>query len=161
MSKPLGAKPETAFNLKNLFDSVESENSESADNREKAADEFSFETLENHWKEFLEKLITENKIVSFNALQSGKLVLKDDFKIEIEFNSSTLIFEFEQIKDRLTLFLREKLNNEVFELIPVEVEGRSVNYIKSKAEIFKDMAERNPNLLKLKNELGLDYNSND
>lgn len=157
----MGAKPETAFNLKNLFDSVESENSESADNREKAADEFSFETLENHWKEFLEKLITENKIVSFNALQSGKLVLKDDFKIEIEFNSSTLIFEFEQIKERLTLFLREKLNNEVFELIPVEVEGRSVNYIKSKAEIFKDMAERNPNLLKLKNELGLDYNSND
>lgn len=99
--------------------------------------------------------------MSFNALQSGKLVLKDDFKIEIEFNSSTLIFEFEQIKDRLTLFLREKLNNEVFELIPVEVEGRSVNYIKSKAEIFKEMAERNPNLLKLKNELGLDYNSND
>lgn len=161
MNKPLGAKPETAFNLKNLFDSVESENSESADAGEKAADEFSFETLENHWKEFLEKLNVENKIVSFNALQSGKLVLKDDFKIEIEFNSSTLIFEFEQIKDRLTLFLREKLNNEVFELIPVEVEGRSVNYIKSKAEIFKEMAERNPNLLKLKNELGLDYNSND
>lgn len=161
MSKPLGTKPETAFNLKNLFDSVESENTESADNREKAADEFSFETLDNHWKEFLEKLSIENKIMSFNALQSGKLVLKDDFKIEIEFNSSTLIFEFEQIKERLTLFLREKLNNEVFELVPMQVEGESVNYIKSKSEIFKEMAERNPNLLKLKNELGLDYNSND
>ncbi|MFA7616647.1 MAG: hypothetical protein WCY16_08735 [Weeksellaceae bacterium] len=161
MSKPLGTKPETAFNLKNLFDSVESENSESEDNSEKAAEEFSFETLENYWKEFLEKLRTENKIVSFNALQSGKLVLKESFKIEIEFNSSSLITEFEQLKERLTLFLREKLNNEVFELIPVEVEGKSVNYIKSKSEIFKEMAERNPNLIKLKNELGLDYNSNE
>jgi len=154
----LGAKPETAFNLKNLFDNVESENAESVDNSEKATDEFSFETLDNHWKEFLEKLRTENKIVSFNALQSGKLVLKDNFKIEIEFNSSALIFEFDQIKERLTLFLRERLNNEVFELIPVQVEGESVNYIKSKSEIFREMAERNPNLLKLKNELGLDYN---
>lgn len=157
--KPLGVKPQTGFNLKTLFDKVEEEKPEEEDLNNRPAGKFTAEALKENWNLFLETLRLENKIPSYNALQSGSLELKDNFIIDISFNSSSTIHEFEQLKDRLILFLREKLNNHIFEFNTVLLEGETENLIKSKDEIFREMAEQNPVLLKLKKELGLDYNS--
>lgn len=158
----MGTKPETTFNIRTLFDSVEEQRSDlDFEDPEPSDEDFSFDELCKNWTLFLEILKSENKMPSYNALQAGKIHLKENYKIEIEFNSSSMIYEFDYLKDRLIIFLREKLKNSVFEISSVINEGEAESYIKSKSEIFGEMVLRNPILKKLKADLGLDYNSND
>ena len=58
-------------------------------------------------------------------------------------------------------FLREKLNNYAIDFQVQVIQDDTVKYVKTKADVFKEMAEKNPILLKMKEELGLDYNSNE
>lgn len=163
VEKPLGVKPETTFNLKTILDDQpeEEEQQEIRFDFVKITTEFSFEDLKLFWDLFLSDLETENKMASFNALQSAKIRLRDNFLIEVEFSSSSMSKEFEHLKERLVGFLREKLNNNVIEFKLLVSERETENFIKLPAEIFKEMVEKNPILLKLKKDLDLDYNSND
>lgn len=70
-----------------------------------------------------------------------------------------MIYEFENLRERLVHYLREKLNNHIFELNPLVSEGSTENFIKTKDDVFREMIAQNPDLLKLRKELGLDYNS--
>lgn len=124
-------------------------------------DEFTAEELKRAWDEFLKKLHTDHKIPAYNALQSGKIELKDKFLIEFEFSSSSSSNEFDLQRENLMRFLREKFNNYGIEFKVKVVENLTQNFIKSKAEIFKELAEKNPILMKMKEEFGLDINSND
>lgn len=113
------------------------------------------------WNEFVENLKIQNKIPAYNALHTAKVSLRDELKIIFEFSSLTLASEFDLQKDALMRTLREKLKNHYIEF-EVHIEAKSAqNFIKSKMEIFQEMAEKNPILLKMKNEFGLDLNSND
>lgn len=103
----------------------------------------------------------DNQIPAYNALHSGKVELKENFKIRFEFTSSSLANEFEIQKDELMRFLREKLNNYSIEFEIDVIGDVSKSYIKTSQEKFKDMAEINPILLKMREEFGLDYNSNE
>ncbi|MDD3458052.1 MAG: hypothetical protein PHO74_01045 [Weeksellaceae bacterium] len=160
-AKPTGLKPETSFNLKNLFESFEEEVNEEELDRDLPSEEFNEEELKSLWERFLEDLKSENKIPTYNALYNGKIGLKEDFQVMIEFISSSIVHEFENHKERLVSFLRRELNNYSLDITVTISESESENFIKSNSEIFKDMVKQNPIVLKLKNELGLDYNSND
>lgn len=159
--KPIQAEVNRSFNLKEIFKETEEEKVEVENFDGKPKTEFTQAGLMEAWVEFLDKLKEENKIPAYNALQSGEVNLKDDFLIEFEFNSGSLQSEFDEQREQLMLFLRERLNNYGLEFSVVVKENTQVNFIKTKADIFKEMAEKNPNLLKLKDELGLDYNSNE
>ncbi|MFV0304839.1 MAG: hypothetical protein ACK5IC_05105 [Moheibacter sp.] len=87
--------------------------------------------------------------------------MKDNHQINFQFNSASLLKEFDLQKEDLVKFLREKLNNHTLDFHTEVVHDDSKNFVKSKAEIFKEMAEKNPILLKMKEELGLDYNSSE
>lgn len=113
------------------------------------------------WNEFVANLKIQNKIPAYNALHTAKITLKDEFKIIFEFSSLSLSSEFDLQKDALMRTFRDKLNNHYIEF-EVQIHSKSTqNFIKSKAEIFQEMVEKNPILLKMKNEFGLDLNSND
>ena len=159
--KPIQSEAKRTFNLKNVFEQVEEEKEVTEDLSKKPKDDFDFEKLQNHWTEFLTLLQSENKIPAFNALQSGKLELKSNFKIRLDFSSASLVNEFDLQKERLMGFLREKLNNYSLEFETNIIHNHTENYIKSKAELFQEMAEENPLLLKMKEEFGLDLNSNE
>ena len=159
--KPIQSEVKRTFNLKNVFEQVEEEKEVTEDLSKKPKDDFDFEKLQTHWTEFLSLLQSENKIPAFNALQSGELALKPNFKISLDFSSASLVNEFDLQKERLMVFLREKLNNYSLEFETNIIHNHTENYIKSKSQLFKEMAEENPLLLKMKEEFGLDLNSNE
>lgn len=111
--------------------------------------------------EFLNGLQKRKKNPAYQALITASYELKDNHCISFQFNSASLLKEFELQKDDLILFLRKELNNHLIELQTEVKLDKSKNYVKSKAEIFKEMAEKNPILVKMKEELGLDYNSSE
>lgn len=160
-TKPVQSQVVRTFNLKTIFDEVEEEQVEIENFDDKPKDDFSEDKLIVHWNEFLNILKSENQIPAFNALQSGKIKLKENFLIYFEFNSATLANEFRLQRERLINFLREKLNNYGIDFEVKVVANDKVKYIKTKSDIFNDLAKKNALLIKLKDELGLDYNSDD
>lgn len=110
----------------------------------------------------MDNLKKQNKIPAYNALHTAKISLKEEnHRISFKFSSLSLSSEFELQKENLVLSMRDKLRNHFIEFeVSIEAEATQ-NYVKSKAEIFREMAEKNPVLLKMKNDFGLDFNSND
>lgn len=159
--KPLQKNVVRPFNLKNVFNKVEEERPEVEDFSGRPREEFTSEELDFQWNEFLAILLSENKIPTYNALHSGKVELKEDFQILFTFSSASSVSEFEIKKDRLMLFLRERFNNYSLRFQTQVIHNTSENYIKTKAQLFQEMATENPLLLKMKEEFGLDLNSND
>lgn len=159
--KPIQKELKSSFNLKNLFEKVEEEKPVLENLEDKPKSDFSEDTLAKLWDEFVENLRKENKIPAYNALHTGKVQLKENFQIQFEFTSSSLANEFELEKDNLMRYLREKLNNYAIEFFVVIKEDQTKTFVKTNLEKFKDMAEKNPILLKMKDQFGLDYNSNE
>lgn len=150
-----------SFNLKKIFDKVEEEKPEVEVNQNLPKDKFTKEQVEFVWQEFLAQLKAESKIPSYNALFTAKWNIKDEFQIEFEFSSLSTLAEFDVNKERLILEMRKKLNNFSIDFITFINNSVTENFIKTKPELFMEMAKKNPVLLKLKNEFGLDLNSND
>ncbi len=122
---------------------------------------FTEQDVRKAWDEFVASLKAQNKIPAYNALHTAKVVLKDAVCVSFEFSSLSLSSEFDLQKDTLMLVMREKLRNHSIEF-EVKIHSEPTqNYVKSKAEIFQEMAKKNPILLKMKNEFGLDFNSSD
>lgn len=159
--KPVKAKVSRSFDLSKLFDKVEEEKVVLEDLSGKPKDAFTLDQLKQHWEAFLQILQSENQIPSFNALQSGKIGLKPGFVIHFEFNSGSLEAEFNSQRTRLMHFFREQLNNYAIDFQVEIKEDKEVKFIITKADVFQQLAEKNPLLLKMKQEFGLDYNSED
>lgn len=158
-NKPISTNKETpvSFNLKTIFDKVEEEKPVIENRNDLPAEDFIENDVLLIFEEFVEGLKAQNKIPAYNALHTAKVLLKDKHQIVFEFSSLSLSSEFDLQKDALKLMMREKLNNHSIEF-NVEIRSEATqNFIKSKAEIFREMAEKNPVLLKMKNELGLDF----
>lgn len=162
--KPISNKSEApvSFNLKTIFDKVEEEKTviENRDNLPK--EKFTETQFMEVWNEFVENLKIQKQIPSYNALHTAKITLENELKINFEFSSLSLSSEFDLQKDALMRTMRQKLNNHHIEFeVQISKSEETKTYIKTKKDIFTEMAEKNPILLKMKNEFGLDFNSND
>lgn len=120
------------------------------------SDDFTEGQLQNIWNEYLDQLKEAKKHRVYGSLDNKKLVLKENFLVEIELDSETQRSNFEEEKRALVKFIREKLNN-----FSIQFETRvTVNERKlepySASEKFQYMAEKNPHLLLLKQKLDLD-----
>ncbi len=122
---------------------------------------FTEQDVLNCWNLFLTELQAQHKIPVYNALHTGKIKLKDNFRILFEFNSGSLVNEFDLEKDNLMRLMREKLNNHFIEFETKISHQKSENFVKTKGDIFNEMVKKNPILLKMKDELGLDIHSNE
>lgn len=151
-----------SFNLKNIFDKVEEEKPVVENRSNLPKENFSESELMTVWNEFLHNLKSQKQIPAYNALHTANVSLKEGLRIIFEFSSLSLSSEFDLQKDVLMRQMRDKLKNHYieFDVQIVKAELRQ-SYIKSKSDIFKEMAEKNPILLKMKNEFGFDFNSND
>lgn len=162
--KPISNKSDApiSFNLKTIFDKVEEEKAV-IENRENLPKEKFTETqFLSVWSEFLENLKSQKQIPAYNALHTAKITLENELKINFEFSSLSLSSEFDLQRDALMRLMRQKLNNHHIEFeVQISKSEETKTYIKTKKDIFTEMAEKNPILLKMKNEFGLDFNSND
>ena len=154
-------KRRTDFNLKNIFNKVEEEKPPIEKPEKLREEAFTEKDVFSCWEQFLSELQKQNKIPVYNALHTGKIKLINETQIEFEFESASLINEFDLEKNELMKLMREKLRNDLIDFKTKLNLSETGNFVKTKADIFNEMVKKNPILLKMKEEMGLDYNSHD
>jgi DNA polymerase-3 subunit gamma/tau len=115
---------------------------------------FSLEQLEEAWDEYAKTLHVDDPLL-FNTLKKYRPVLKDDFMIEFCVDNKVIEEELIRKKGDLLHFLRTKLNNSgitIQTLIP-EVPRGTKPY--TDREKFASMAEKNPAMNNLRDQLDL------
>src|SRR5690606_5428043 len=124
-----------SFNLKTIFDKVEEEKPVMEKTGDLPKQNFTEQEMLHCWNEFLDRLQSQHKIPVYNALHTGKIKLGKDFRILFEFNSASLVNEFDLEKDNLMRLMREKLNNHFIEFETKISHQPSENFVKTKADI--------------------------
>ncbi|MDZ7741335.1 MAG: DNA polymerase III subunit gamma/tau [Bacteroidota bacterium] len=120
----------------------------------KPAADFSQEDLAGAWKIYAIRISANNPSFA-NALTRYKPVLKDDFRIH--FKTDNKIFATDQVLlGELLGFLKKELNNHKIEITPEISAQEENNRAYTDREKFDKMAQKNPNLLKLKKDLDLE-----
>ncbi|WP_291066463.1 MULTISPECIES: hypothetical protein [unclassified Empedobacter] len=118
-------------------------------------EKFTLDQVKEGWKRFLDRLKIEHNIPSYNALMTTELGLEGD-EIIFEFTSHSSEQEFEEYRDRIRNSLRAFLKNHYFSIQIKFSEKEATNHILSNKEKFEKLSDKNPVLLKLKEEFGLD-----
>lgn len=118
---------------------------------------FSQEKLQEVWNKFALDL-DKSKIRLSNAMQQAQPVLGDNFSITSETNNDLYFKALKEAEKEISSYLKKTFNNGtiVITFKMQTVESKTWKPY-SNTEKFKYMADKNPNLLKLKNELGLDF----
>ncbi|MFT7085286.1 MAG: DNA polymerase-3 subunit gamma/tau [Vicingaceae bacterium] len=125
-----------------------------------ARDSYSDEQFQTNWKKLAERIKdseVEGSSIVYSAMITRAPILSDNFQVELSVDNRS---QAEELMDRRTEihdYLRKQLNNG-----GVEVKFRiEKDQKKRKAytdeEKFNKMLESNPTLLRLKNELSLDF----
>ncbi len=110
------------------------------------------------WTSFAEQ-IQKDKPAHFSLMQVYKPVIKENNKIIIQFEGQIQIELFSEIKkDLLTHFKKSLgiLNIEITEEIVEKIEDNGKPRLYTPDDKFRFMAERNPALIRLKQQLNLD-----
>ncbi len=120
----------------------------------KPAASFKQEDLADAWKVYAIRVSSSNPSFA-SALTKYMPVLKDDYKIL--FKTDNKIFATDQVLlGELLGFLKKELKNYKIEIIP-EISTKEENQrAYTDREKFEKMAQKNPNLLKLKKDLDLE-----
>ncbi len=84
--------------------------------------------------------------------------LKSDYVVEVEVESSLQLDMFKEINADVVLFLRQKLENKTITVEVKEVAGDSSNgKLYTIEDKFKYLSQLNPSIIKLKQQLNLDF----
>lgn len=124
------------------------------ENEDKAKD-FSQEKLFEVWNDYANKL-SKSQPGFFITLTKYSPVLKEGYIIELTLDNTAQEEEFKEKKLDIVAYLRKELNNYKLDI------HTSINAAPTSAkpytptEKYNKMVEKNPNLSKLKNQLGLD-----
>jgi DNA polymerase-3 subunit gamma/tau len=115
---------------------------------------FTREQLENAWNEFaLEQ--KSGSIQLFNLLRNHMPVLRENYLIEIPLDNKIQEEEFNQKRNELTARLFTKLDNQKISIQVVIRESTHTTRPYTDKEKFARMAEKNPALKDLKEQLDL------
>jgi DNA polymerase-3 subunit gamma/tau len=115
---------------------------------------FDLKKLEGVWNTYLESL--KPTLPGFSsALLKYKPVLKDDFIIEFQIDNKIIANDHINISE-LQSHLKKELNNYSLSIHPLIVEKQEQKSIYTDQDKFKKMAEKNPNVLELKQKLDLE-----
>lgn len=120
---------------------------------------FTQEELLNYWSLYAEKIKVEMPR-SFSTVKSQLPVLKDNYTVELTLISKAQADDFNmRVKADLLSYLRENFKNSLisFEIIVPEENRDNGKRPYTAEEKFKYLADKNPVLLKLKQEFNLDF----
>ncbi|NLY25439.1 MAG: DNA polymerase III subunit gamma/tau [Bacteroidales bacterium] len=115
---------------------------------------FTEEELIAVWNEYSKKLKKEKLLKNTMSLYLPKMV--SDVLFEVEVNSEINKQYLTDNSYAILTFLREKLKNGDITMIIKIAEGNAIKKALTSREIFDEMAEKNPSLLKLSDEFGLE-----
>ena len=117
---------------------------------------YTLEQVENFWNKFLDRLKIEHSIPAYNALATTNIKLLDDNVIQLEFISASSEAEYEIYKSRIMNGLRGAINNFYFTIDVKLSETEAKSHILTTKQKFELFVKKNPAILKLKEEFGLD-----
>lgn len=117
---------------------------------------FSQEQLNDAWVKFAETMRNDDPRM-FSTLTAQMPVLKANHIVEMSVVSSLQEEEVEKIKYKILRFLRSTLQNGMLNVEIVMKESENVQRFYTDKEKFEAMAQKNPNLLKFKQQFGLDF----
>ncbi len=143
--------------IKELKKSLESKNQVAEESLQKGPlNSFTTDQMMLIWDEYLAS-IKNNKKNLFSILNRCKPTLKNESNIEIFVENKVAEYEIISHKEFLVPFLRKKLENVEIDLIVTLNQEKLEKKAYTDQEKFKTMAEKNPHLHTLKQELHLDY----
>ena len=116
---------------------------------------FTQNDLTRCWDEFADKLKIESPFL-FSTLKSSQPVLNPDWDIEFTLGNKVLEDELNLRKPEMLEFLRMRLNNYKIQIHTTITENLKNSKPNTDKEKFDLMAEKNPALLTLKDELDLE-----
>ncbi len=119
------------------------------------ANPFTQEDLNAAWNEYIGSLKSGLPHL-YNSLLQSMPELKDDFNIEITIENKLLEDEIFQKKAEMLGFLRQRLDNFKLNLAAKVAENSKGSRPYTDKDKFDKMVEKNPSLLKLKEELDLE-----
>jgi DNA polymerase-3 subunit gamma/tau len=119
------------------------------------ADSFTAEDLMNHWNDFTDTLRIDQPHL-YSMLKTRNPELGDGFAILVSVDNKIMEEEFREKRNELQEFLRNKLKNRKIELQIRILETHTELKPYTDKEKFEQMAARNPNLHRLREELDLD-----
>jgi DNA polymerase III subunit gamma/tau len=119
---------------------------------------FTLEHLQIKWDEFLKVLETQKRYGEMVWLQQSLSLNGTVILLTVDNDLQKKMIIEDGLQDELVIYLREKLqNNEIKLQIEIAELKSDEKRIYTQAEKFNHLAEKNPNLVLLKNALGLDY----
>lgn len=123
---------------------------------EQLKENFTIDQMEVAWTEYGKVLEQKGKRNLYNTMRSRKPALVENFIIEFTIENKAQEEELEFEKTDLLGFLRKQLNNNDIQLklIVNKIEGEKKLYTAS--DKFKRMAEKNPNINKLRQQFDLE-----
>lgn len=126
----------------------------SLEERELRTNSFSFEELQNAWKEYE---TNEKSKVNQVILQNCVIELEHT-KILVSLESSLHADHFKKIQTILRGYLVNKLENDKIEFeVEIKEKPKNGKRLYTQQDKFEYLAEKYPNLVDLKNQLGLDW----
>jgi len=155
-TKPIKSKTNSSFSLKMTLPGAKVELHQEEVLREDLPREmFNLEQVKQGWNQFLNRLKNNHSVPSYNALMTTELNV-DEGEIVFEFTSHSSGQEFEVYRDDIRNSLRAHLKNYYFGIQIKYSEKEAENHLLSNKEKFQLLSDKNPILLKLKEEFGLD-----
>ncbi|MCK4664251.1 MAG: DNA polymerase III subunit gamma/tau [Bacteroidales bacterium] len=157
---------QTSFSIKDALSQTEktvqeketnNEQTGEIDNINKLENKFTQDDLQKIWTNFSDN-IKEDKPRLYNTLISNIPKLTDNYNIEFVVNNSLQENEINLSRIELMKFLKDELNNQKIELIikitDTEPEKKKLY---TDSDKFDYLQEKNPNLIKFKEKLNLDF----
>jgi DNA polymerase III subunit gamma/tau len=117
---------------------------------------FTLEQLETVWKTFAKKVNEDGKMQLFATLTAQPLVLKEDFTIELTISNKSQEELIDNEKTILLTYLRKELKNGAISLVTILNKDLKPARPYTPQDKFKHMADKNPNINKLKQEFDLE-----
>ena len=105
----------------------------------------------------IQKYISEKNLSNtYLSLLKNAVKLIAETTVEVQLKNSVEKKFLGEIEVELVHFLRNDLNNDFIMVSSTFNQEKSIRTAYTNAEIFDEMVEKNPELIRLKNELGLD-----
>ncbi len=119
------------------------------------SEEFSEEDLRKLWIKYYSNLLDKGEKNLASILQIDQPIVKNKHEIHFTLSNNTNKIELEKNKKNLLLFLKEKLNNNLIELIVHVNKEKEKEFIYSTTEKFEKLKAINPSIEKMRREFKL------
>ncbi len=162
VEKPkIASKPvlkNTNFSGFSIKQTLEKKQELAEEEERKDKDEFTKEQLMAKWQEYALKANEKNKKTLHTALTCNSPEIKENFVIEHVLDNKTLFDNFNREKQSFLDYLKKELKNYFIQLQAKLVKNEKAEvFLYTDKEKFLKLSESKPELLYLKDKLGLDF----